>query len=148
GFEAATLTGGAGDNSFTVSGWTGIGSFDGAGGGDTLIAVNDTDFTVTDGSLARAGLGTLTLASVESIDLTGGSGANSFTLSGWTGIGAVDGAGASDVVIASNDVDFVIADGSLARSGFGTIIGLSSVELADLAGGAGANSFTVTGWTG
>ena len=40
---------------------------------------------LTNTSLARATLGTLTLANIEVADLTGGAGVNAFTVSSWTG---------------------------------------------------------------
>ena len=116
--EVATLTGGAADNSFTVSGWSGTGTLDGAGGTDSVVATNDVDFTLTNTSLARTTLGALTLASIESATLTGGAANNSFTVSGWSGTGTLDGAGGTgDSIVATNDVDFTLANTSLARSG-------------------------------
>ena len=42
-------------------------------GADTIVAVNDVaDFTLTNTSLARTALGTLTLANIEVANLTGG----------------------------------------------------------------------------
>jgi Ca2+-binding RTX toxin-like protein len=147
GFETALLTGGVGDNQFTVTGWTGAGTLAGAAGSDTVIASNDANFTLTDSSLGRSGLGTLSLSSIEAANLSGGASTNTFDISSWTGTGTLEGAGGNDVVAASNDLDFVLADGSLARSGLGTVL-LSHVEIANLTGGAGDNSFTVSGWTG
>src|SRR6185503_13093653 len=92
--EIANLSGGNSDNRFTVSEWSGTGTLDGAGGGDTVAAANDADFTLTDSSLARTGFGTLTLAAIENAELSGGSSANSFAVTGWSGTGAVDGAAA------------------------------------------------------
>ena len=148
GIEVANLTGGVGANNFTVSGWTGTGTMDGLAGSDTIIAVNDVNFTLTNTSLARTGLGTLTLAGIEVANLTGGAGANSFTVSGWTGTGTLDGMGGSDTAIAVNDVNFTLTDTSLARSGGQGTLTLASLEVANLTGGAGANSFAVSGWTG
>src|SRR6185436_6696481 len=147
--EVANLTGGGSANTFTVSGWTGTGTLDGAGGSDTVVAVNDVaTIDLADTSLARAGSGTLTLSSIEVANLTGGGSANSFTVSGWTGTGTLDGAGGSDTVAATNDVaNFTLTDTTLDRTGTGQLT-LTSIEVANLTGGGSANSFTVSGWTG
>src|SRR5262249_31288614 len=142
--DAANLTGGPGDSAFTVSGWTGLGTLDAAAGSDSLITANDVDFTLTDGSLARTNHGTLTLGGFEIASLTGGASANSFTVSGWTGTGTVDGSGDVDTIAAVNDTNFTLTDGSLARTGFG-LLTLASIESIGLTGGGSANSFTITG---
>src|SRR4029077_15293212 len=118
-----------------------------AGGNDTVIAVNNVNFTLTNSSLARTGLGTLNLNAIEIATLSAGAGNNSFTVSGWTGTGTIDGAGGSDTVIATNDANFTLTDSSLARTGAGTL-SLVGFETANLTGGSGANSFTVSAWTG
>jgi filamentous hemagglutinin family protein len=149
GIEVANLTGGGSANTFTVSGWTGTGTLDGLLGSDTVVAVNDlADFPLTNASLARTGLGTLTLSGIEVANLTGGGSANTFTVSGWTGTGALDGDGATDMVVASQDAaTFTLADTTLDRAGTGQLT-LSGIEVANLTGGGSANTFTLSGWTG
>src|SRR5438128_812898 len=67
---------------------------------------------------------------------------------GWTGTGTLDGlAGAGDGVKAENDLDFTLADTSLARPGHGTLT-LTGIEVAHLPGGGTENVFAVTDWTG
>ncbi len=143
----ANLTGGAGANTFTVSGWTGLGTITGGGGSDVIAATKDSNFTLTNTSLATADGMNLTLAAIGTANLTGGAGANSFTVSGWTGAGTLDGAGGSDTIIATNNVDFTLTNTSLARVG-STTLTLANMEVANLSGGAAVNTFTVTGWTG
>jgi len=92
----ANLTGGAGANIFTISGFSGVGTLDGQGGTDTVVATNDVNFGLTATSLTRSGLGTFTLMAVETANLTGGTSANTFTVSGWAGTTNLDGAGAND----------------------------------------------------
>lgn len=76
-----TLAGGAGDDTFT--GGAGDDRFDGGLGTDTVVESGNVDFTLTPTTLT--GLGTDTLAGIESAALTAGSGANTFTLSRLTG---------------------------------------------------------------
>src|SRR6185436_9349730 len=143
--EVANLTGGGSANSFTVSGWTGTGTLDGAGGSDTGAATNDVaNCTLTDTTLDRTGTGQLPLTSIEVANLTGGGSANSFTVSGWTGTGTLDGAGGSDTVAATNDVaNFTLTDTTLDRTGTGQLTP-TSIEVANLTGGGSANTFTVS----
>lgn len=145
--ERADLTGGNGANTFTVTDWTGGGLLTGAGGADTIVAVKNGDFTLADSSLATSDGMNLTLASVETANLTGGAGVNTFTVSGWTGGGTLLGAGGTDTVTATKNNNFTLADASLATSD-GMNLALVSVEFAALVGGASANTFTVSGWTG
>jgi CHAT domain-containing protein len=73
--EAATLTGGAGVNSFTVSNWSGTATIDGGGGGDTyIINLNGTGAgTTTVSDSGTTGSDTLTVngtATAETLTLT------------------------------------------------------------------------------
>ncbi len=147
--EVANLTGGASGNTFNVSNWSGTGTLDGLGSSDILVAVNDVaNFGLSDTQLTRTGLGNLTLANLEVSNLTGGAGSNTFTVTGWSGTGTLDGQGSSDTVVAVNDVAaFGLTDTQLTRTGLGNLA-LLSVEAATLTGGALANTFTVSGWTG
>jgi hypothetical protein len=149
GVEVANLTGGSGANNFSVGGWSGTGTLDGAGGNDTVTATNDVaDFGLSDTSLSRTGLGALTLAGIEVANLTGGAGANTFNASGWSGTGTLDGLGGSDTVRAINDVaDLSLTDTRLVRTSRGALT-LAGIDVANLTGGAGANTFTVGGWSG
>ena len=92
----ANLYGEDGANTFNVSGWTKSGLLDGGGGTDTVVAANNANFTLTDTLLARSSGGSFTLDSIELAELTGGSNANSFSVSNWTGTATLNGAGNSD----------------------------------------------------
>ncbi|HSC96389.1 MAG TPA: LEPR-XLL domain-containing protein, partial [Burkholderiales bacterium] len=149
GVEVASLSGGAGDNTFTVDGWSGAGSLNGAGGSDTVEAAKDRDFVLTDTSLSATDGVNLTLSSIETANLTGGAGNNTFTVTGWTGTGALDGgsqAGGSDVVVLAKDADMTLSDDLLTATG-GPTMDLANIERAELTGGAGDNTFTVSNWT-
>ena len=145
--EMATLVGGAAANTFNVTGWTGGGSLNGFGGIDSLTAAKNANFLLADGSLGATDGLALSLASIESAFLTGGSGANTFTVTDWTGGGLLTGAGGADTIVAVKNGDFNLADSSLVTSD-GMNLTLASVETANLTGGAGVNTFTVSGWTG
>ena len=135
--EVANLTGGAADNSFTVSGWSGTGTLDGAGGtGDSIVAVNDVaTIDLTNTSLARATLGTLTLANIEVADLTGGAGVNAFTVSSWTGSATLTGLGADD----SYSITFNGTVGSVT-----VVDAAGAADSITVNGTAGADAFTLT----
>src|SRR5207253_565522 len=98
----ASLSGGVGDTTFTVSGWTGTGTITGGGGADVVAATKDANFTLTDTSLASSDGMSLTLSAIGAANLTGGVSANSFTVSNWTGSATLDGQGGVD----SYDVTF------------------------------------------
>jgi hypothetical protein len=146
-FENMSLTGGAGNNTFDVSAWTGTGSLDGGAGTDTVRATNNTDFTITNTQLQRSGLSNLSLTNVENFSLTGGAGNNAFDVSGWTGTGSLDGGAGTDTVNATNDTNFTITNTQLQRGGSGNI-SLANIENTNLTGGAGNNTFDVSGWSG
>ena len=75
--EKVQVTGGASNNSFTVTGEDAYAvSLIGGAGRDTVISVDDADFTLKDASLARSTGGSFTLSQIESAALTGGAGAN------------------------------------------------------------------------
>ncbi|TMC67653.1 MAG: hypothetical protein E6J13_16180 [Chloroflexi bacterium] len=85
--------------------------------------------------------------SIEDADLTGGGSENTFTVSGWTGSGTLAGAGGSDTVVATKNANFTLTNASVATTD-GMNLALSSIEAANLTGGAGDNTFTLNGWTG
>src|SRR4029077_11485656 len=134
--EVANLTGGGGDNVFTVTGWTGSATLTGGGGADTLVFQKDANFTLTDTSLSATGGPSLTLAGIGTANLTGGTSANTFTVTGWTGGGMVTGGGGSDTVVLTKDADFTLTDASLSATG-GPSLALAGVGGAHQTRGAG-----------
>lgn len=143
----ADLTGGAGLNTFNVAGWTGNLTVSGGDNFDTIIAQHDSNFTLTNTSLAIFGLPTWSISGLESAHLHGGDSDNLFTVSGWTGNGVVIGNGGSDTIVATRNADFTLATNGLATSD-GLILELASVEVANLTGAGGNNTFDVSGWAG
>lgn len=147
GLEAAALTGGAGNNTFTVSGWTGTGTLTGGGGTDTLVVSRNTDFTLFDTKLLTSNGPNMTLAGLSIAFLTGGSSNNRFTVNGWTGSGTLSGAsGSADQVIAVRDTDMTLTNTSLVAAGFGTLT-LAGIETANLQGGNAANTIRANDFT-
>jgi hypothetical protein len=91
GVRQAELTGGPGDDTFTVSGWTGVATLNGGGGFSTVVSTNDADFALTDTGLIVSTGARFTLHDIEQAILTGGPGDDVFSVSNWTGIALLDG---------------------------------------------------------
>lgn len=137
-----TLNGGAGND--TLSGLLGNDSLDGGTGNNTLIESANVNFTLTNTKLI--GVGTDSLANLQAAVLTGGTGANVFTVSGWTGSGSLSGMGGNDQIVAVRDTDMTLTNSSLASLGFGSLA-LSSIETANLVGGNSANKIVASDFT-
>ena len=89
GITTANLTDTAGGNTFTVSGWTGNGSLtDTATTADTVTASKSGGYTLTNSLLSSTDRMSLGLTNgITTANLTdNGSGGNTFTVSGWTGM--------------------------------------------------------------
>jgi hypothetical protein len=152
---AASLTGGAGDNTFDIGAWTGTtltATIDGGAGRDTVTATTDTDFTAADALLKRVGSGDAQLLNIENGVFRGGTKANKFNMSGWTLSGTVDGgAGAKiiDIIISNVAGSTTLTDTSFSRAGV-TVndLVLSGLESAELTGSINDDVFDVSGWNG
>ncbi|MCY3013638.1 MAG: autotransporter-associated beta strand repeat-containing protein [Planctomycetota bacterium] len=190
---ATTLAGigaGASANTFTVDGWTGSATLTGGAGNDSyaFVGTESASVTIVEGAntdtdtldfsgLLNGGVSldlaataaqtlasglTLTLSSATGIEnvigtalddtLLGNSRDNSFTglagndtVAGLSGDDRFDGGAGTDTVVESADVDFTLTATTLA--GIGTD-SLASIETVNLSSGASANTFTVTNWTG
>ena len=131
GFSKATLTGGAGNNSFTVDGWTGIGTLSGGTGTDTLFATRDANMTLSNSSLVSTGFGTLTLSSIETANLAGGDSANVIRANAFTlGTVTLQGGNGDDVLLGGTKNDSLIGGG-----GRDLLVGGTGID--NLSGGAG-----------
>jgi hypothetical protein len=126
GVTKATLVGGAGDNTFDVSGWTGHAVLDGGAGHDTVVSSNDADFVLTRDTLQRSDGAVFSLVGIETVNLTGGSGDNSFIVEEWAGGVNLDGG-------VGNDDYRVVLDGAG---------GASAVNISDT-GTVGTDTLTV-----
>lgn len=104
--QLAKLTGGAGNNIFTISDWTGGGTLTGSTGTDRIVAIRDTDMTLSNSSLVSIGYGTLTLATIETAALTGGDSNNKIRANAFS-LGAVtlNGGNGDDVLVGGTKDD-------------------------------------------
>ncbi len=124
----------------------------GTGSSDEVIASGNVSFTLANGSLT-VGASTFTLTGFEQATLTGGGGANTFDVTGWSaGPANLNGGGGVDVLtddLTTGGTGFNLSDSSLTRLG-GPTFSLSgfSGETANLTGGASDDAFTVSGWSG
>ncbi|MFO0928639.1 MAG: calcium-binding protein [Gemmataceae bacterium] len=130
GVERATLTGDGADNTFTVSGWSGVATLDGAGGTDLIVSSNNANFTLTDTSLTRSTGGNFTLVSIEAASLTGGAGNNVLNAGAFTGRLTLNGAGGNDILTGGSGPNVL-----LGGAGNDTLTGGASRDL--LIGGSG-----------
>src|SRR5205085_1605694 len=118
-------------------------NLDGAGGTNTVVVNANGNYTLSNSSLSTTAAGfnsAFGLSNITVANLTGGASANTFTVSGWTGSGTITGGGGADTV---STLRITTSAGAV----FGTL-GLGNFEVATLSGGASANAFTVSGWTG
>jgi Ca2+-binding RTX toxin-like protein len=139
-----TLRGG--NRNDTLRGSLGDDTINGRAGIDLLLEFSDTSYTLSNDSLLGA-TDTNTLIQMERARLTGTSSDNVFLVSGWRRPATLNGDGGSDKVVSTNNANFVLSNNRLTRSGSASIA-LLSIERAELTGGPGSNTFTVSGWTG
>jgi Ca2+-binding RTX toxin-like protein len=103
---AATLSGGRGNDTFQVTGWTGGGSVSGSSGTDKIIMTQDDDMTLTNNSLTVSRIKPIKLSAVENAELAGGYSSNRLNAGAFT-LGSVIlfGAEGSDVLIGGTGKD-------------------------------------------
>jgi outer membrane protein OmpA-like peptidoglycan-associated protein/Ca2+-binding RTX toxin-like protein len=144
-----TVNAGGGDDDITLNAKTGAGTYtiNGEGDTDTIRATRDANMSLTNTQITVEA-DDFGLSLIETAVLSGGSGVNTFTVDGWTGSGILTGASSNDIVEATKDEDFTLTDTSLTASDGMSLTLSSDIEVANLTGGAGANTFTVSGWTG
>ena len=149
--ETAYLTGGASANRFDLSGWTGNGTIRGAGGANTVTAVKDANFTLSNAALSTSDGMAMTLSGITIANLTGGASANSFNVGGWNAAGTISGGGAPsgspDTVTLVRNTNFTLSNIAL-KTTDGMNLTLSGVTNVALGGGLSSNTFTVSGWSG
>ncbi len=142
----SNLTGGTGTDDFTLSGGTLSGAIDGGLiGANTLIADNTANtwtITGTDAGTVTGIIGGFTHIG----NLTGGTGTDSFTLSGGSLSGAIDGGltGVNNLTADNVSNTWVIT-----ALDSGTVTGITGgfSNIGNLAGGTGTDSFTLSGGT-
>jgi Ca2+-binding RTX toxin-like protein len=148
GVRNVQLAGGTSDNTFTVSGATNLAvTLTGGGGTDKVVSVDNSDFTLTNTSLSKSIGGTFKLSGITQADLTGGTGDNSFFVTGWSGQASLTGGGGADRVVAVGGGNFGLSDTLLTHSTGGSFA-LSGITLARLTGDGGANRIDAHAFTG
>lgn len=136
------LLGGSGND--TLTGGLGNDTIDGGDGTDRLVEAANVNFTLT--ATVLIGVGIDRHSNLEEANLTGGASSNIFALRGWTGAATIDGGpGGVDKLAVTQDTDFTLSTGLVARSSAGNVA-FSNIALVALAGGVSANSFDVTNW--
>ena len=94
-------------------------------GSDLLVQIVDADQTLTNATVSGQGLDTF--SDIERIHLYGGASNNVFDVSQATfGVAFLFGAGGTDRVLATGDVDYVLSDWSLRKS-----LGLSLIHISE-----------------
>lgn len=103
GVENLKVQGGAGDNVFDATGWTGGDiTVDGGGhaSGDTIRATGGGEITVTDTAIVVPGAaGIITLVNIERANLSGSAGDDVLDASGFSGQAVLNGLGGNDVLV-------------------------------------------------
>lgn len=117
--------------------------FIGDGGVDTISVIRNTNFALSDTALAIASFGIVELDAVEIANLTGGSDANEFTVTTWTGTANIIGAFGDDTLNVTKNNNFVASDGVVTTND-GMQINFSGIEAVNLTGGNSANRFEIT----
>jgi hypothetical protein len=136
----------SGGNTFTVSGWTGKGTLSGTN--ETLVDTVAANTTLTNTTLAVTGGPSLMLAGFTSANLTDTAGGNTFTVSGWTGSGALTNSGSSsNTIAATKSASYTLTNASLASTD-NMSLALSGFGTANLTATSAGKTFAVTGWTG
>jgi len=102
--------------------------FEGGSGSDRIVAQADVKFALSDSQLMSSGGGAINLLNIENADLIGGTNANSFVVSDWSGFAVLDGRESGDayVVNLGGGGLVVINDTSLVSVDQGTINGTGS----------------------
>ncbi len=106
--EVAVLTGGPGNNIFTLTGWTGQGFLRGRGGLDTVVWAADADFLLTDTILIMSlASGPMGLDSIEQARLIGGEGDNTLDASAFSGRAILFGGLGNDTLLGGSGADLL-----------------------------------------
>ena len=146
--QSITVVGGAGNDLVTVDFTNGNPlpagglNFSGGAGTNQISAKGDTNYALTNSSLANGFGAAITLSAIQVANLTGGAHGNTFDVSGWTGSGQIDGQGGTDLLLATKNANFTGSASALSAAD-GLSISVANVEEIDLTGGASNNTFTV-----
>ncbi len=148
GMASARLTGGILANKFTITDWSRPLTVAGAGATDTIEAANNGDYVLTPTLLQRTALPDVVLSTLENALLTGGAADNNFTIGSWTGTATLAGGGGTDTLLVTDNVStMTLNNTALTRTSRGKAT-LSSIEAAELTGGAGNNTINALNYSG
>ena len=150
GVEDASLLGGPGDDTFTVSEWTGVNvSLDGAGGTNEIYFSQDADMVLTDSAIAVGGVTTgISLANMNEVHLEGGASDNSFDASGFTAQRVIfHGDDGDDWFFGTTSNDVYYGDAGDDHYAFNADL-VIGVEIIFDAGGSDTLDFSMTGTQG
>jgi Ca2+-binding RTX toxin-like protein len=123
--ESATITDGAGAQTYAASGFAGTA---------TLVASGSGAITLTDSALERGGV-TDVLSGIDAVSLTGSSGDDTITPTGFTGAFSIDAGAGTDELVLTCTGDVALSDGSVTCSGVDAATGF---ERASITGGSAA----------
>lgn len=137
GFENATLSAGASDNTFTVTGWTKAATVQGGAGNDKLISAANVNQSLSNTSLTRTGLGTISLSSIEQAELTGGAGNNTISAASFGGQVKLDGGLGNDILTSGTGLAILLggAGNDTLQAGTGRTVMIGGQGLDKLTGG-------------
>jgi hypothetical protein len=134
-----TMQGGTGNDTFY--GGFGLETMIGGGGTDTVVVTRDANMSLTDTSLTVGTDTHYTLVGVQQAQLTGGAGANSFTVSNWTGTADLDGVGNSDTY----QIDFNGSGSGIVHvTDTGSGPPSSNLDTLTVSGTAGSDAITIS----
>ena len=140
----SSVTGGIGDDSFTLNGGALDGTLGGGGGNDSLTGDNGVNTFVITG--VNSGTATGLAGGFNTVEnITGGIDADSLTLNGGTLSGTFDGAAGNDTLTVDNGANTITITG--ADSGTVTGIGSGFGNIENITGGTDADSITLNGGT-
>lgn len=145
------LDGKSGDD--VLDGGTGNNTLIGGLGVDRINVQGDTNWTLTDVLLTRGTGQQDTLESIEVVNLRGGTSANVFDLTGFTGTGSVHGGDdptnpRNDTLIVAADANIILTDSSLDISINFAPITLVGINTAILTDGPGSHTLDASGFSG
>lgn len=138
----AALTGGNGNNKFTIDGFTGAATLDGGAGRDRVTSRGSGQAVLTDDSLVRSLGGEFSLGGMEEASLVGGDANDILDAKGFTGSATLDGGGGNDTIKGGGGADVLIGgkgkDTLVARGGNDILRGLGGNDT--LNGGRGRDT--------
>ncbi len=105
--QQAVLTGGPGDNVFTIDGWTGNATLNGGGGNDEVAAYVPANAVLTDSSLTLSGGGTFALSGISQAALQGSTGNNLLDATGFSGSVSLYGGAGNETLIGGWGDDYL-----------------------------------------